>query len=216
MDYPNQTAEQQARNQIDNKLIQAGWVIQDKKRLNLYESLGVAVREMDTDTGPADYMLFIAGKACGVLEAKREGKNLGEVYQQSRRYTISKTKNLQRWDDILSFTYEATNVEIRFCDQHDPNPRSRYVFHFHQPQTLLNRLELKETLRARLQNLPTLPTEALLLCQIDAISSLEESFGKSKPRALLQMATGAGKTFTAVTECYRLAKYAKAKRILFL
>jgi type I restriction enzyme R subunit len=216
MDYPNQNAEQQARDQIDKKLIQAGWVIQDKKRLNLYESLGVAVREMDTDTGPADYMLFIDGKACGVLEAKREGKSLGEVYQQSRRYTISKTKNLQRWGDVLPFTYEATNIEIRFCDQRDPSPRSRYVFHFHQPQTLLHWLELKDTLRARLQNLPTLPTEDLRLCQIDAITGLEQSFKQAKPRALLQMATGAGKTFTAVTECYRLAKYAKAKRILFL
>ena len=216
MDYSNQNAEQQARDQIDKKLIQAGWVIQDKKRINLYESLGVAVREMDTDTGPADYMLFIDGKACGVLEAKREGKNLGEVYQQSRRYSISKTKNLMRWGDVLPFTYEATNVEIRFCDQRDPAPRSRNLFHFHQPQTLLNWLELKDTLRTRLQNLPALPTLDLRVCQIDAISGLEDSFYKSKPRSLLQMATGAGKTFTAVTECYRLAKYAKAKRILFL
>jgi type I restriction enzyme R subunit len=216
MDYSNQNAEQQARDQIDKKLIQAGWVIQDKKRLNLYESLGVAVREMDTDTGPADYMLFIDGKACGVLEAKREGKNLGEVYLQSRRYSISKTKNLMRWGDVLPFTYEATNVEIRFCDQRDPTPRSRHLFHFHQPQTLLNWLKLKDTLRARLQNLPALPTLDLRVCQIDAITGLEDSFYKSKPRSLLQMATGAGKTFTAVTECYRLAKYAKAKRILFL
>lgn len=216
MDYSNQTAEQQARDQIDKKLIQAGWAVQDKKRLNLYESLGVAVREMDTDTGPADYMLFIDGKACGVLEAKREGKNLGEVYLQSHRYTISKTKNLQRWADVLPFTYEATNVEIRFCDQRDTAPRSRNLFHFHQPQTLLHWLELKDTLRTRLQNLPALPTEDLRACQIDAITGLEDSFYKSKPRALLQMATGAGKTFTAVTECYRLAKYAKAKRILFL
>lgn len=216
MDYPNQTSEQQARDQIDKKLIQAGWVIQDKKRLNLFESLGVAVREMDTDTGPADYMLFIDGKACGVLEAKREGKNLGEVYQQSRRYSISKTKNLQRWADVLPFTYEATNVEIRFCDQRDPNPRSRYLFHFHQPQTLHHWLQLADTLRARLKNLPDLLTENLRQCQIDAITGLEHSLMQSKPRALLQMATGAGKTFTAVTECYRLAKFAKAKRILFL
>lgn len=64
---------------IDQKLIAAGWVIQDKSRLNLTASLGVAVREMDTNTGPADYMLFIEGKACGVIEAKREGTHLGGV-----------------------------------------------------------------------------------------------------------------------------------------
>lgn len=83
MEHDNQTPEQQARTQIDSLLVQAGWAIQDKKRLNLYESLGVAVREMDTDTGPADYMLFIDGKACGIIEAKREGTNLGQVAEQS-------------------------------------------------------------------------------------------------------------------------------------
>jgi len=55
-EYPKLEAE--TREEIDAKLIASGWVIQDKKRLNLYASLGVAVREMDTDTGPTDYMLF--------------------------------------------------------------------------------------------------------------------------------------------------------------
>lgn len=59
MESGQQIPEQKARAQIDQKLILAGWLIQDKKRLNLYQSSGIAVREMDTDTGPADYMLFI-------------------------------------------------------------------------------------------------------------------------------------------------------------
>lgn len=85
-DYTQNEAE--TRKAIDEKLIAAGWVIQDKKRLNLFESLGVAVREMDTDTGPADYMLFIDGKACGIIEAKREGADLGGVTEQSARYHL--------------------------------------------------------------------------------------------------------------------------------
>lgn len=131
--------ETETREEIDEKLIAAGWVIQDKKQLNLYESLGVAVREMDTDTGPADYMLFIDGKACCIIEAKREGKNLGGVAEQSQRYATSTLKHIQRAaanDEPLPFLYEATNYEIRFRDERDPKPRSRYVFHFHQPGTL--------------------------------------------------------------------------------
>lgn len=208
--------EAQTRIEIDRKLEQAGWIVQDKKKLNLHAALGVAVREMDTDSGPADYMLFIDGKACGVVEAKREGHSLGEVVTQSRRYAISSTKFIQRWADKLPFTYEATNHEIRFCDWRDPLARSRYVFHFHKPETLKNWLEQDGTFRARLQHLPELHTEALRACQVDAISGLEKSLAEGKPRALLQMATGSGKTFTAVTEVYRLAKYAKAKRVLFL
>jgi type I restriction enzyme R subunit len=208
--------EAKTRLEIDRKLEQAGWVVQDKKKLNLHAALGVAVREMDTDTGPADYMLFIDGKACGVIEAKREGRSLGEVVTQSHRYAISKTKFIQRWAEQLPFTYEATNHEIRFCDWRDPFARSRYVFHFHKPETLKNWLEQSDTFRSRLQHLPELHTEALRACQVEAIGGLEKSLAAGKPRALLQMATGSGKTFTAVTEVYRLAKYAKAKRVLFL
>jgi type I restriction enzyme R subunit len=208
--------EAETRAEIDAKLIAAGWTIQDKKRLNLFEKLGVAVREMDTDTGPADYTLFIDGKACGIVEAKREGSNLGEVVGQSRRYAVSGVKHVEKWQDKLPFTYEATNHEIRFCDWRDPHARSRYVFYFHRPETLKVWLEEGNTLRARLHDLPKLNTENLRRCQIDAIHGIEQSLKAAKPRALLQMATGAGKTYTAVTEVYRLAKFAKVKRVLFL
>ncbi|MDF1528183.1 MAG: type I restriction-modification enzyme R subunit C-terminal domain-containing protein [Sedimenticola sp.] len=211
--------EAETREQIDAALISAGWVIQDKKRLNLFESLGVVVREMDTDTGPADYMLFVDGKACGIIEAKREGAGLGGVAEQSARYATSTTQYIERWlaeDQPLPFQYEATNHEIRFRDERDPHPRSRYVFHFHKPETLKYWLEEGDTLRARMQSLPELNTDNLRLCQIDAIHGIEHSLKQGKPRALLQMATGSGKTYTAVTEVYRLAKFAKIKRALFL
>ncbi len=212
--------ESETRKQIDAKLESAGWVIQDKSRLNLFESLGVAVREMDTDTGPADYLLFIDGKACGVIEAKREGTDLGGVSEQSARYATSTVKFIERWvpeDQALPFLYEATNHEIRFRDERDPHPRSRNVFHFHKPETLKEWLEEIRTLRTRLaQDLPELNIENLRSCQIDAVQGIEHSLKQAKPRALLQMATGSGKTYTAVTEVYRLAKFAKVKRVLFL
>jgi len=174
---------------------------------------------MDTDTGPADYMLFVDGKACGILEAKREGADLGGVAEQSARYATSHTQHIERWvpeDQPLPFLFEATNHEIRFRDERDPHPCSRYVFHFHRPETLKVWLEEDNTLRARLQGLPELNTENLRACQIDAIKGIEHSLKQGKPRALLQMATGSGKTYAAVTQVYRLAKSAKIKRALFL
>ncbi len=220
MTPPTDIDEAKTREKIDAKLEAAGWVIQDKKKINLFEKLGVAVREMDTDTGPADYMLFIEGKACGIVEAKREGTELGGVAEQSARYASSTVKFIERWvpdDQPLPFLYESTNHEIRFRDERDPHPRSRFVFHFHKPETFKVWLEESDTLRDRLQNdLPELNTEPLRLCQIDAIHGIEKSLKAGKPRALLQMATGSGKTYAAVTQVYRLAKFAKAKRVLFL
>ena len=183
--------ETETREAIDKKLELAGWVIQDKNRLNLYESLGVAVREMDTDTGPADYMLFVDGKACGILEAKREGTVLGGVAEQSERYATSHTKHIERWvaaNEPLPFLYEATNHEIRFRDERDPHPRSRFIFHFHRPETLKDWLEEGTTLRRRIQDLPELDLTNLRACQIDAITGIEHSLKQGKPRALLQMA----------------------------
>jgi len=217
---PTDKLEEQTREEIDEKLIAAGWLIQDKKKMNLMAGdhgiNGVAVREMDTDTGPADYMLFIAGKACGIIEAKREGKNLGGVAEQSARYATSQTKHIERWAAKLPFLYEATNHEIRFRDERDPKPRSRNLFHFHRPETLKNWLEQGSTLRDRIRELPALNKKGLRACQIDAITGIEKSLKQAAPRMLLQMATGSGKTFTACTEVYRLAKFAKAKRVLFL
>ena len=203
--------EAETRQHIDKQLQDCGWVIQDKDRLNLFESRGVAVREMDTDTGPADYMLFIEGKACGIIEAKKEGASLGGVAEQSARYATSHSKHIERWVEEgqpLPFLYEATNHEIRFRDERDPKPRSRPVFHFHKPETFKEWLDEGRNLRTRLsEDLPELNTKGLRDCQIEAIHGIERSLQQAKPRALLQMATGSGKTYAAVTQVYRLAKF---------
>ena len=116
----------------------------------------------------------------------------------------------------LPFVYESTGVITRFTDGRDPKPRSREVFSFHRPETLAEWLSQPGSLRARLQTLPALIPDGLRDCQIRAITNLDVSFKAAKLRALAQMATGSGKTFTAITAVYRLLKHADAKRILFL
>ena len=212
----NQNPEQIARDNIDKQLIACGWIIQDKKKFNLAAGLGIAIREYQTDIGPADYVLFVDKKAVGIIEAKREeeGVRLTTVEEQSSQYANAKLRLLN--NEPLPFVYESTGEVTRFTDYRDPKPRSRNVFTFHRPETFVQWLSQPKTLRGRLHDIPVLPEDGLRDCQITAINNLEKSFKDQRPKALIQMATGSGKTFTAITFVYRLLKYAKAKRILFL
>ncbi len=212
------TPETKAREHIDRKLEQAGWIIQDMKQLNLSAGLGVAVREYPTASGPADYLLFVNRNAVGVIEAKKDsaGANLTVTEAQTERYATAHLK--WRTDNTpLRFLFEATGQIIRFTDSADPAPRSREIFHFFKPETLAAWLAQPDTLRRRLaEQMPALPERNLRDCQISAVTGLEKSLALNKPRALVHMATGAGKTFTAITAVYRLLKFGGAKRILFL
>jgi type I restriction enzyme R subunit len=212
----NQNPEQQARDQIDLQLTHAGWVIQDLKKVNLNSSLGVAVREYQTDVGPVDYLLFVDGKPCGVIEAKRaeEGHRISTHEEQAENYAKATLKHLHK--QHLPFTYIATGEVIRFSNFLDPKPRAREIFSFHTPETLKAWIFSGISLRKRFDDFPKLDTMGLRECQVNAITNLENSFRENKPKALVQMATGSGKTFTAITSIYRLLKFAKAKRVLFL
>ena len=210
------TPEERARQKIDTYLEAAGWVVQDRRDLNLGAGLGVAVREFPLTTGPADYLLFVDRKAIGVVEAKPEGTTLSGVEAQSAQYSIGLGAVPLHWHSPLPFVYESTGVETFFTNGLDPTPRSRRIFAFHQPQTLLRWVREPITLRARLRGMPPLITTGLWPAQIEAITNLEQSFADNRPRALIQMATGSGKTFTAVSFVYRLIKHAKAQRVLFL
>jgi len=218
------TPEAEARQQIDSQLVAAGWAVQDRKTINFNAGPGIAIREYPTETGPADYVLFVDQRAVGVIEAKKEdvGQNLTVVEAQTADYANAKLKWIKDHKP-LPFLYEATGKITRFTDTRDPKPRSREVFSFHRPETMRAWLEAGTSLRTRLAGMPLLnpqklPVAALGLrdCQESAITNLEISFKDNRPRALIQMATGSGKTFTAITEIYRLLKFAKAKRILFL
>lgn len=217
MSGSNQNPEQIARDEIDRLLAEAGWLVQNKSGLDFNKSLGIAVREYPTDTGPADYVLFINRKAIGVIEAKPKdwGHKITTVEEQSADYANAKLKWVNN-NQPLPFVYESTGVITRFTDRRDPKPRSREVFTFPQPETLEEWLSKPKSLRARLHDIPPLNPEGLRDCQVTAIQNLEKSFREDRPRALVQMATGSGKTFTAITSVYRLLKFADAKRILFL
>ena len=211
------TPEEKARCVIDDKLCQSGWVIQDLKRLNLTASLGVAVREFPTSTGEVDYALFVDGKPVGVVEAKQSqaGQSITDVEVQSGRYANSTFKWVKN-DYTIRFAYEATDKLIRFTDYKDIKYRSRTVFSFHLPETLFDLIQQPDTIRNNMKQFPLLDVKGFRKCQINAINNLDQSFADNRPRALVQMATGAGKTFTAITSAYRLLKYGKMKRILFL
>lgn len=211
------TPETKARIQIDRKLTESGYAVQDFSEFNPTASLGVAVREYPTSSGPVDYLIFVNKIPCGVIEAKKTqaAESLTSVAEQSKRYIESDLKFIKSKTHIR-FAYEATDLITHFCDYDDEKARSREVFTFHRPETLLEWMKSETTLRNRLKAFPELPKEGFRDCQVKAILNLEKSFGENRPRAVVQMATGAGKTYTAITNTYRLLKCAKAKRVLFL
>lgn len=213
----NQTPEQLARQNIDKQLVACGWVIQDKSALNLSVGLGIAVREYQTDVGPADYVLFVGGKPVGVIEAKREEEGEAFTAHESQVEDYAKAKLKYINNQSLPFLYLSTGAITRFTDTRDPKPRFREVFTFHRPETLSKWTRKDASLRERMAaDFPVLDSFGLRDCQVDAITNLETSFKKNRPKALVQMATGSGKTFTAITAVYRLLKHIKAERILFL
>jgi len=217
------TPEAQAREKIDEQLIASGWVIQNYKEANLSAGQGIAIREVPLKTGPCDYLLIVDRRPVGVIEAKKMGTTLSGVADQSANYAENLpgflAKMMPAGVSGLPFLYESTGVETLFRDERDPEPRSRRTFTFHRPETFADWLGESGTLRARLAAMPKahpLTTQNLRACQVEGITNLEESFAAADPRALIQMATGAGKTYTACAFTYRLIKHAGAKRVLFL
>ena len=197
--------------------------------MNLAAGLGVAIREFQTDAGPCDYLLFIDKKPAGVIEAKKEGVVLTGIEAQTRDYA----DKLPKWCNPplrpLPFLYESTGIESRFTNLLDPTPRSRRVFQFHQPETLHGWLKdaiaiekgrpgarSAPTFLGRMQKAPPLNTAGMWPAQVKAVENLEKSIQEGRPRALIQMATGSGKTYTTVAAVYRLIKFGGARRVLFL
>ena len=216
--------EARARVQIDKQLATAGWKVQSQETLNLGAGPGVAVREftLEKPHGRVDYLLFLNGQPAGVIEAKPEGTPLVEVERQSGKYVVGLPDWMNPPVYPLPFIYESTGAETRFTNGYDPEARSRRVFTFYRPETLTEWLrQITEnpelpTFRARLKAMQPLDERGLWGKQAEAIRNLERSLAEDRPRSLIQMATGSGKTFTAANACYRLIKHADAKRILFL
>lgn len=219
------TPEARARVGIDRMLDAAGWAVQEVRRVDLSAARGVAVREfvLRRPHGRADYLLFLDGRAVGIVEAKPEGETLTGVEWQSARYVDGLPDELEpAIEGGLPFVYESTGAETRFTNRLDPDYASRDVFSFHRPETMagwldeLRRHPTAPTLRHRLRGMPELAETGLRPAQFTAIGNLERSLAANRRKALIQMATGAGKTMTAASVAYRLVKHADATRILFL
>ncbi|QDU66327.1 type I restriction-modification enzyme R subunit C-terminal domain-containing protein [Engelhardtia mirabilis] len=240
------TPEELARQQIDAALAQAGWVVQNRDDINLAAGQGVAVREFALASGHgfADYLLIVDRQAVGVLEAKKVGHALSGVETQAERYSAGLPDDLTAPVRPLPFLYLSTGVETAFINRLDPDPRTRTlstVPHIHRPSTLAEWLASKtlrgwadqvaestdaydaeyddtrpSSFRSRIPTLPPLDPSGLRPNQVEAIGNLERSLRDNRPRALVQMATGSGKTIFAITQIYRLIKYAGARRVLFL
>lgn len=223
------TPEAAARKQIDRQLTAAGWTVVEPG--SSVASEPTAICELSGDTGRADYVLYLDGKACGIIEAKRSDHSLQGVQEQSASYAAFRmwSDPATCWQNPLPFRFEANGKQTQFTDSRDPEPRARNVFHFPSPERLRSLLTKAEgeqdTLRRRLTALPeTSPlaefmapaAKPLRACQHEAITNLETSLARGDQRALIHMATGAGKTFTAITQVYRLIKFAKLRRVLFL
>lgn len=228
--------EDKAREDIDRQLMAAGWVVQDRREANLHAGRGIAVREflLKPGHGSADYLLYVDGKAAGVVEAKPAGTTLKGIEPQSEKYSVGLPQNLPAWHRPLPFLYESTGTETQFTNRFDPEPRSRELFSFHRPETLVEWLAAKplwfplvagqpdprslvpSTLRSRLRAMPVIDEKGLWPAQLKALRKLEASFYDDRPRSLIQMTMGSGKTFLAISAAYRLIKFADAKRVLFL
>ena len=240
------TPEAKARQNIDALLVASGWYVCNVANANIHASDSVAIREfpLNNGFGFADDLLYVNGKACGVIEAKKEGATLSGVEHQSGRYSQGLPATLPAWHRPLLFLWESTGAEIHFTNGLDPQPRATGVFAFFRPEWLVQWLQLSvqptvlhtgtdqpmaanappATLLRRVQNMPKLVTEwgtggasfKLWPAQVTAITNLEKSLAANKPKALIQMATGSGKTFTSIGFIYRLIKFGGARRVLFL
>ncbi len=224
--------EDHARENIDRQLAAAGWIVQDPNAVDLQAGRGIAVREfpLARGHGKADYLLYVDRKAAGAVEAKKEGTTLSAVEIQADKYSQGLPANLPAALRPLPFLYQSTGVETRFTSLLDPEPRSRDVFCFHRPEVFAEWLAAEPlwlpgkpgrdgkpaSLRLRLRNLRQVDSRGLWPAQLTAVRNLEKSLAEDRPRALIQMATGSGKTFAAVTSIYRLIKHGGAQRVLFL
>ena len=221
--------EQRARQQIDATLAECGWVVQSRPQMNLAAGPGVAIRELYTAAGPADYLLFLGNALVGVIEAKKAGTTLSGIEPQTAAYAAGAPGALQVPVRPLPFRYESTGVETFFTNGLDPEATARPVFAFHRPERLQAWLDAElartagapaappaATLKGRMRLAPPLQTGGMWPAQITAVDNLERSVREGRPRALIQMATGSGKTFTAISAVYRLLRHGGARRVLFL
>lgn len=208
------TPEEKARQKIDQWFTDAGWEVINRDE---YEptSTAVAIREgLLKDNLEADYFLFISGKAVGVLEAKREETDTfsSKVCEQAALYAKSVPNIYQTYQKPLPFIFTSNGKELYFCDFREQDHYFKQIMTIPTPHELVKKLGINDYFAG----LPTLHKKGLRDCQYEAITELEKSFRAGQNRALMVLATGAGKTYTACLAAYRMLSYTPMRRVLFL
>ena len=208
--------EEKARVIIDRMFEEAGWKVVDRDKY-APNMTAVAIKEgLMVGNREADYLLFLNGKAVGVLEAKRIETDINSdiVQEQARLYTRSCPKWCQAWfpNIPLPLAYVANSRDLMFYDTRKSDSEFEYCKKIHTPKEVKKLLGLEDDY----VGLPTLSSKGLRACQYEAITQLEQSFRIGENRALMVLATGAGKTYTACLAAYRMLAFTPMKRILFL
>ena len=208
------TPEEKARIKIDQWFADAGWKVINRDD---YEPTctAVAIREgLLKGNLEADYFLFINGKAVGVLEAKREETDAfaSKVCEQAALYAKSVPNIYQTYQNPLPFIFTSNGKELYFCDFREKDSNFKQILSIPTPRELVKELGIEDTFAG----LPTLKKKGLRDCQYEAVTELEKSFRTDQKRALMVLATGAGKTYTACLAAYRMLSYTPMRRVLFL
>ncbi|OBW93507.1 DEAD/DEAH box helicase [Gallibacterium salpingitidis] len=204
--------EEKARVKIDQMFINAGWKVVDRKDYSPNIN-ACAIREgLLKKNMEADYLLFLAGKAIGILEAKAEYIDVtsAKVCEQAANYVVNVPKYYQSYSIPLPLIYQS-NGQLVLFKRSDGNEYES-LNRIHSPKEICKMLGINDPYAG----LPFLAEKGLRNCQYEAISALEESFRNNHKRALMVLATGAGKTYTACMAAYRLLAYTPVRRVLFL
>ncbi len=208
------TPEEKARVKIDKMFDEAGWKVVNREDFSPTIT-AAAIREgLLKGNLEADYFLFINGKAVGVLEAKREEVNVdsSSVHDQVEHYIKSVPNCYQTYSNPLPLAYLSNGNDVFFRDYREEFSRYDTFGRIHTPKEVANLLGIIDPYAG----LPTLRKNGLRECQYEAITELEKSFRLGQNRALMVLATGAGKTYTACLAAYRLLAYTSMRKVLFL
>ena len=208
------TPEEKARVKIDRMFEEAGWqvVSRDEYTPNL---TAAAIKEgLLKHNFEADYFLFINGKAVGVLEAKRAEIDVDcdEVKGQAEKYVNNVPPIYAAYENPLRIIYLSNGEKVLFYDYAKKDGNYIEINRIHTPKEIVDILGIDDFYAG----LPTLQKKGLRQCQFDAIKGLEQSFRNGQKRALMVLATGAGKTYAACLAAYRFLSYTPMRKVLFL
>lgn len=238
----HQLTEAETRQLIDRQLQQAGWEA-DSENLNNWKyktapqkGHNMAIAEWVLPNGQrADYALFKGLEFYGIVEAKKWDQDIAGQMAQPKEYSREvpfRSDYLLVDNDMgeykVPFIYTANGRPylkqykeksgIWFWDARNPKESAYALEEFHHPEDLALKLTSQnpELADQDLVDDQDFPKFADRDYQVEAIKSIEEAIKDGKKRILLAMATGTGKTRTAIALMYRLLKHKRARRILYL